>query len=88
MRDIIELLKGELIGKKAAAINKKRANIIVKGRIVDETKNTFTFETEKGKKRVIKQNIIIEIRHKNKKIRIDGKKLAVAPEERIKIKVK
>lgn len=89
MQKATELLKTELIGKKAVIVDaKNRANIGIKGKIVDETKNTFTLETEKGKKTLIKQNITIEIVHDNKKIRINGKILAVAPEERIKIKVK
>jgi ribonuclease P protein subunit POP4 len=89
MHSTIEIVKAELIGKEAAIVDaKNRANIGIKGRIIDETRNTITIDTKSGKKRVIKQNITIEITHDNKKVRIDGKMLSAAPEERIKIKVK
>jgi ribonuclease P protein subunit POP4 len=89
MQGITKLLKTELIGKNIAIVDaKNKANIGIKGKAIDETKNTITIKTEKGNKKLIKQNITLEMMHNNKKIRIKGKMLAVAPEERIKIKVK
>lgn len=89
MQNITDVLKTEFIGKKLIIVDaKNKVNIGIKGTIIDETKSTFTIETIKGQKRLIKENITIEIIHDNQKIRIKGKLLAMAPEERIKIKVK
>ena len=89
MQNIKDVLKAELIGKEAAIVDaKNRANIGIKGKIIDETKSTFTIRTSEGQKKVIKENITIEVVHHNQKVRIKGKLLATAPEERIKIKVK
>ncbi|MBW2996901.1 ribonuclease P protein subunit [Candidatus Woesearchaeota archaeon] len=50
------------------------------GQVIDETRNTMTVMTEKGKKKLIKNQIIIKINNKT----IDGKKLAGRIEERLK----
>ena len=80
------LLKGELIGLEAEIIDSEnKSNIGIKGKIIDETKNTFTI---KGKKiwKVIKGQNTFMFKTKNKKIKINGKLIVEMPEERIKIR--
>ena len=54
------------------------------GLIVDETKNTFQIKTSQGNKKIAKKTAIFEFESDDKKIIIDGKKIAYRPEDRIK----
>lgn len=50
------------------------------GQVTDETRNTLMLTTEKGKKTLIKDQIMIRINNRT----IDGKKLTGRIEERLK----
>jgi len=83
------ILKYELIGIEAEVVDaRNKANIGIKGMVIDETKNTLVIETEKGKKRVIKQNAVFEFRFGKQRVRIDGRLLVGRPEERLKREIK
>lgn len=83
-----KLKKGELIGKTIKIIDSKnKANIGLQGKIIDETKNTLQIKTREGKKKVlIKRNIAFTIKMGNKELKIKGREIQLAPEERIKLK--
>ncbi len=83
-----KLKKGELIGKTIKIIDpKNKANIGLQGKIIDETKNTLQIKTREGKKKVlIKRNISFTIKMDNKELKIKGREIQLAPEERIKLK--
>ena len=73
-----KLHKSELIGSQLEVIDSKNKSLIgIKGKIIDETKNMFVLDT--GKK-LIKSQIKIKIQ----KITLNGKKLAIRPEDRLK----
>lgn len=75
----------EYIGKKikiTKSENKQQENI--EGKIIDETKNTFTIQTNKKTIKIIKQGKTFEINGE----KINGDKITKRPEERIKIKEK
>ncbi len=57
----------------------------VVGKVVDETRNTFTLLTENKKKKVLKNACVFQIKFNNKDYVVDGKMLEKRPEERIKI---
>ncbi|MBD3312086.1 ribonuclease P protein subunit [archaeon] len=81
----MQVKKLNLIGKKVkivSAANKALKGI--KGRIIDETKNTLTIETEDKIKKVLKKEVKLRI---NTAI-IDGEELIGRPEERLKKKDK
>jgi len=80
------LLKRELIGLTINVVDSKnKANINLKGRIVDETKHTLIIQTkEKQKKRMFKKNIAFTTKIKNQNYKIMGTFLEGKPEERIK----
>ena len=83
--DLRDITKYELIGLKAEVSDaKNKANVGITGKIVDETRNTIMIETKKGIKRLIKENITIDVFFQNKKIRIKGTLLVGRPEDRIK----
>ena len=70
-------LRTEFIGKDVKVDN-------IRGRIIDETKNTITLESEKKRKVLFKNNITFETKINNKTIQIKGEILTKRPEERIK----
>lgn len=71
--------KKEFIGKEAEITY---AGKVFKGKIIDETKNTLSIETNKKIVMIIKKNAKIKIQDKM----INGKKIVKRPEDRIKIK--
>jgi len=80
------LLKGELIGLEAEITNSEnKSNVGIKGKIIDETKSTFTIKGKKVWKIIKKQNTFM-FKTKDKKIKIDGKLIVGRPEERIRIR--
>jgi ribonuclease P protein subunit POP4 len=52
------------------------------GKIIDETKKTFTIKTSDGDKRVLKEGCTFTIGNQT----VEGEELALRPEERIKRK--
>jgi len=77
----INIHPDEIIGKSIKVMNSTNPSEIgMKGKIVDETKNTLVLDTKKGEKILFKNNIKIMIGNKI----IEGKKLLKRPEERIK----
>jgi ribonuclease P protein subunit POP4 len=77
--------KQEFIGKNMEIIessNKEQKNI--KGKIIDETKNTFKIKTEKKIITILKKDKTFKIDNQ----KIDGNKITKKSEERIKIKNK
>lgn len=77
--------KKELIGLDIEVVSSKnKANIGIKGKIIDETKETLVLREGKKIKRLLKKNIIFTTIIEDKKIMIDGKILSKRPEERIK----
>ena len=80
-----ELMKKELIGQGVNIIDSRnKSNIGIKGKIIDETKNCIIMKTDKGEKKMIKDNIRIECEGSGKVI--EGSMLSGRPEERIKRK--
>ena len=71
--------KKEFIGKEAKITY---AGKVFTGKIIDETKNTLSIETNKKTVMIIKQNAKIKIHNQ----KIDGKTIVKRPEDRIKIK--
>jgi len=54
------------------------------GIIIDETKNTFLIEIDNKQKRITKNIAKFEFEYDEKKIMLNGSKLAYRPEDRIK----
>jgi len=84
------LIRHELIGLSVKVVEStNKFQVGIKGTVVDETKNTITIETDKGLKKVQKKGskFIFEIPD-GKKVKVNGDKIAVRPEERVKLKVK
>jgi len=83
------LIKHELIGLEVEiADSTNKFQVGVKGLVVDETKNTLIIETEKGIKKIQKKGSTFIFKISNEKVKVNGNKIAVRPEERLKLKVK
>ncbi len=81
------VLKHELIGLSAEVVeSKNKRNTGIKGKIIDETKNTITISQKNKKKRLIKKNIKIIVKIKNNQYKIDCDKIRKRPEERLKLR--
>jgi ribonuclease P protein subunit POP4 len=77
------LMKGELIGLKVRIINGKDPSLVgVEGKIVDETKQLLIIESKGKEKKLVKA--ICRFEFPSEKVRLDGKKIAYRPEDRIK----
>ena len=74
-----DIAKHELIGLKTEIIDSKnKDNIGIKGKIIDETKNTIVIEQKKATKRLFKNNITLKINNH----KIQGTSLKGRPKER------
>jgi ribonuclease P protein subunit POP4 len=84
------LIKHELIGLEVEiADSTNKFQVGVKGLVVDETKNTLAIETEKGMKKIQKKGSVFIFKiSSEKKVKVNGNKIAVRPEDRLKLKVK
>ncbi len=77
--------KHELIGMTATVKSAHdKSHIEMKGRIVDETKNTFTLEVAGTEKMLPKKGMVLAIELKDSSVNVDCGKLAYRPEDRIK----
>ncbi len=79
------ILKAELIGMDVRVFySSNPLNNGIKGKIIDETKNSFLIKTKNTHKRVIKEQCVFEFTYKGKTYRVNGKLLTKRPHERIK----
>ena len=79
----------ELIGTKIRVVDATNKSLIgLEGKVIDETRNTILIESEHKEVILIKEQITIEFKYKNQKVRVNGKILVARPEDRLKLKLK
>lgn len=79
-----EIFPHELIGEEIEVMySKNKSNLGIKGKIIDETKETITVVQDNGKKVVLMKQIITFKLMKSGKI-ISGEIIAKRPEDRLK----
>lgn len=79
------IVMGELIGRKTKVVKSKDPNKKgIKGKIVDETKETITIETENGEKKIPKKTSTFKFTENQKEIKVNGEEIRYRPEDRIK----
>ncbi|MFH1181864.1 MAG: ribonuclease P protein subunit [Candidatus Woesearchaeota archaeon] len=82
----LEAFRDEIIGCEIMVVDALNKSLVgIRGKAIDETKNTITVETASGIKKILKAQVKIELDAGGKKIMIEGKSLAKRPEERIKV---
>ncbi len=80
-KNLKDMMRSEFIGSEIEVIDSKNKSLIgLKGKVINETKNTLTIKTKDSRKKIIKEQITIKI---NEKV-INGEKISIRPEERIK----
>ena len=66
-------------------VKAKNASLVgMKGKIVDETKNTITIKQKQKMKKVLKSQAIFNLKVGKKTFQVDGKLLVGRPEDRLK----
>ena len=76
-----KVYRDEIIGESVRVVaSSNPSEIGLHGRVVDESRNMFVIETEKGERRIIKKNVVIDMKGKI----IHGKTILGRPEDRIK----
>lgn len=80
-----DVRKGGLIGLMAEVSGSKNSSDIgIRGKIVDETKNTILIESKKERKRLFKKNVTLTIIEGGHAEKVEGTSLLGRPKERIK----
>ncbi len=79
-------LRLEFIGKQVAITKASNPSIAcIKGKIIDETKNTFIIQTTTGRKRVLKKGNQFSLTLGKETHNITGDDIIATPEERVKL---
>lgn len=85
MIDIKDITRHELIGLNVEIIESKNKSLVgLKGKIIDETKSLLLIQSDKGIKKVLKDQVTMSIQVKDKKVQLEGKLLIGKPEDRLK----
>jgi ribonuclease P protein subunit POP4 len=84
------LARHELIGLSVIVAESTDNGLVgISGMIVDETRNTFLVETERGMKRIPKSNTSLTLALQNgQKVKVSGSILISQPENRINKRIK
>jgi ribonuclease P protein subunit POP4 len=81
-----DIIRQEFIGTEAKIAKSRDPNYVqVSGKVVDETRNTFTILQEGKNKMIVKDSVVFRFRfHDGTIVEIDGKLLVGRPEDRLK----
>lgn len=80
-----DLIRHELIGLNTEIVKAKNQTLVgLKGKIIDETKNTMTIKQKNKMKKVLKDQAVFNLKVGNKTFQVDGKVLVGRPEDRLK----
>lgn len=85
-----DIIRGEFIGTEAKVSKSTHPGYVgLSGKIIDETRNTFTILHEGKRKKIIKNSAVFHFKFSDGTIvEIDGKLLLGRPEDRLKKRVK
>jgi len=82
---IKDLVRHELIGLYIEILGSNNQCLIgIKGKIVDETKNTLSIKQTNETKKIMKDQVVLMVKINNQKVKINGKVLVGRPEDRLK----
>ena len=73
-----------LVGLQTSVVKGEESRSGIKGKIIKETKNTLVVETKKGEKIVPKKETVFKLNLGKEKVLLDGKKICLREEERLK----
>lgn len=79
------IVRHELIGLNIEIVKAKNPSLIgIKGKIIDESKNILTIETQNKIKKILKDQATFNIELKDHIVQVEGKLLLGRSEDRIK----
>ncbi len=86
MKVTADIIRYEFIGTEGKVAKSPHKNYVgIGGKVVGESKNTFTFQSEGKAKRVIKESAVFNFKFDDgTTVQIDGKLLVGRPEDRLK----
>ncbi len=87
MDDLANAVRGEFIGEEMKVVSPGLASP-VRGRVIDETRNTFRLRRGEAQTLVCKKGSRIFLRRKESTLEIPGDVLIGNPEDRIKKKIR
>ncbi|EHP87734.1 Ribonuclease P, Rpp29 [Methanotorris formicicus Mc-S-70] len=84
------ILRHELIGLEVEIVKSRNPSMIgIKGRIIDESRNTLVIEKENGQEVIIPKDIaVFRFKLPTCRVDVDGRLLIGRPEDRLKRKIK
>jgi len=85
-KDVDRVLRSELIGNRIKVVDAENKSLIgIEGKIILETKNTLTVMDENNnRKKLIKKQVVFNMKKDGKTYQVYGKVLVGRPEERLK----
>lgn len=85
-----DIIRYEFIGTEAKVVKSTNSSCVgVRGKVIDETKNTFTILHEGERKMIIKDASVFHFKFSDGTlVEIDGKLLVGRPEDRLKKRVR
>ena len=79
------IVRHELIGLNIEIVKAENPSLVgIKGKIIDESKNTLTIETQNKIKKILKDQATFNIELKDHVVQVEGKLLLGRAEDRIK----
>ncbi len=79
------IVRHELIGLNIEIVKAENPSLIgIKGKVIDESKNTLTIETQNKIKKILKDQATFNIELKDHIVQVEGKLLLGRSEDRIK----
>jgi ribonuclease P protein subunit POP4 len=90
MRVTPDIIRDEFIGTEAKIAKSRHADYVgLSGKVIDETRNTFTILHEGKRKKIIKNSAVFHFKFSDGTVvEIDGKLLLGRPEDRLKKRVR
>ena len=84
------IVRHELIGLPVKIIKSTNpSNVGIEGKVIDESRNTITIQTKKGKRNFVKEQCTFSFELPDgERVSVDGRVLVARPEDRIKKKHK
>jgi ribonuclease P protein subunit POP4 len=79
-----DFMRSEFIGSDIEVVASGHPGYLMKGTVVDETKNTFTIRSDNKERVVPKPGNEFQFTHVGKQIRIKGSEIQHRPEDRVK----
>lgn len=88
MKGLSGVVQEDWIGKEVKIVCARNKTYLgIEGKVIDETKHFLIIKTPEKVLKMVKSGSVFELSWNNRKVRVKGSDIEVAPEERLKLKV-